>query len=152
MGSLNATITVPVPPERAFAAFTDGIDEWWVREFTWSGPEALDRIGIEPRLGGMAYEIGPDGFRLDWGRVVTWQPPEHLAFTWQIGPDRVPVPDPAHASEVDVRFTAEDGGTRVDLEHRGFERHGPDGEGYREALTAGWNELLARYAAAAKGG
>ncbi|WP_326562101.1 SRPBCC family protein [Micromonospora sp. NBC_01796] len=146
--SLRSTLRVPASPEHAFAVFTGGLADWWVMEYTWSGPTALAAIGFEPRAGGMAYEIGPHGFRADWGRVVLWQPPHRLVFTWQIGPDRVPVPDPANASEVDVRFDPEDDDrTRVEVEHRGFDRHGEAAEGYREALTAGWHELLSRYAA-----
>jgi uncharacterized protein YndB with AHSA1/START domain len=149
--SVRSTLRVPVPAEQAFTAFTGGLADWWVREYTWSGPEALADIGIEPREGGMAYEIGPYGFRADWGRVVAWQPPHRLVVIWQIGPDRAPLPDPAKASEVEVRFTPEDGGrTRVEVEHRDFDRHGAAAEGYREALTAGWQELLSRYATAAR--
>lgn len=137
---------MPVPPAEAFEAFTAGLPDWWVKEYTWSGPRALATIGIEPREGGMAYEIGPHGFRADWGRVVTWQPPRRLVLTWQIGPDRAPVPDPAQASEVEVRFLPQDGdGTRVEVEHRAFDRHGDNAEGYLQALTAGWQELLTRY-------
>jgi uncharacterized protein YndB with AHSA1/START domain len=147
--SVRNVLLVPAPPERAFAVFTAGMQHWWVKEYTWSGPKALAGIGIEPREGGMAYEIGPHGFRADWGRVVTWQPPRRLVFVWQIGPDRAPVPDPDRASEVEVRFDpADDGRTRVDLEHRNFDRHGEAAEGYRAALTAGWQELLSRYASA----
>ncbi|HEX5540670.1 MAG TPA: SRPBCC family protein [Micromonospora sp.] len=148
--SLRTTLYVPATPERAFAAFTGNLAEWWVTEYTWSGPEALAEIGIEPHEGGMAYEIGPHGFRADWGRVVTWQPPRRLIFTWQIGPDRVPVPDPAQASEVEVRFLPEFGQTRVEVLHKRFDRHGEAATGYRRALTAGWRELLARYAQTVK--
>lgn len=146
--SLRTTLRVPAEPERAFAVFTSGLSDWWVKEYTWSGPQALIDIGIEPWANGMAYEIGPHGFRTDWGRVLAWHPPRRLVFTWQIGPDRAPVPDPARASEVEVHFRPDGRGhTRVDVEHRGFDRHGADAEGYREALTAGWHELMSRYAA-----
>jgi uncharacterized protein YndB with AHSA1/START domain len=146
--SVRSTLLVPAPIERAFAVFARRLESWWVKEYTWSGPEALAEIGIEPREGGMAYEIGPHGFRTDWGRVVVWEAPRRLVFTWQIGPDRAPVPDPARASEVEVRFIPDGDHTRVELEHRNFDRHGVAAEGYREALTAGWQELLSRYAAA----
>ncbi|MGI5212382.1 SRPBCC family protein [Plantactinospora sp. CA-290183] len=147
--SVRSTLRVPASADRAFAVFTDRMADWWVKEYTWSGPRSLADIGIEPGIGGMAYEIGPHGFRSDWGRVLDWQPPRRLLFSWQIGPDRVPVPDPEEASEIEVEFTAEaDGGTRVTLEHRDFDRHGEAAEGYREALTAGWHELLTRYATA----
>ncbi|MEV4753737.1 SRPBCC family protein [Micromonospora sp. NPDC049559] len=145
--SVRSRLLVSAPVERAFAVFTNRLDRWWVKEYTWSGPQALADIGIEPREGGMAYEIGPHGFRTDWGRVLAWQPPRRLVFVWQIGPDRAPVPDPAQASEVEVWFTPAGGErTLVELEHRNFDRHGAAAEGYREALTAGWQELLSRYA------
>ncbi|GAB3151087.1 SRPBCC family protein [Micromonospora sonneratiae] len=143
--SLRSTLHVSAPPELAFTVFTSGLAEWWVKEYTWSGPDALADIGIEPRAGGLAYEIGPHGFRCDWGRVLDWQPPARLVFAWQIGPDRAPVPDPARASEVEITFTPEDARTRVEVEHRHFDRHGEAAEGYRQALTAGWQELLSRY-------
>ncbi|NES14409.1 MULTISPECIES: SRPBCC family protein [Micromonospora] len=146
--SLRCRLLAPASAERAFAVFTGSLTDWWVREYTWSGPDALAELGIEPRAGGMLYEIGPYGFRSDFGRVLTWDPPRRLVFTWQIGPDRVPVPDPARASEVEVLFLPEGPDrTRVEVEHRNFDRHGEAAEGYREALTAGWHELLRRYLA-----
>ncbi|MGW1056567.1 SRPBCC family protein [Micromonospora rubida] len=148
--SLRSSLLVPASAERAFAVFTGALTDWWVREYTWSGPAALAKLGVEPRAGGMLYEIGPYGFRSDWGRVLTWDPPRRLVFTWQIGPDRVPVPDPAQASEVEVLFLPEGPErTRVEVEHRHFDRHGEAAEGYRQALTAGWHELLSRYLASA---
>lgn len=146
---VTSRLWVPANADHAFEVFTLRLSDWWVKEYTWSGPDALVDIGIEAGEGGMAYEIGPHGFRADWGRVLVWQPPHRLVLTWQIGADRAPVPDPAQASEVEVQFRPEQGGrTRVEVEHRHFDRHGRDAEGYREALTAGWYELLSRYAAA----
>ena len=82
--------------------------------------------------------------------MLVWEPPDRLTFTWQIGPDRVPEPDPRKATEVELHFYHDaEGRTRVDLEQRGFDRHGASGAAYREALAAGWEQLLARYAAAA---
>jgi uncharacterized protein YndB with AHSA1/START domain len=149
--SVRAEVTVPVPVERAFAVFTDGFATWWPAEYTWS-QDVLQTIGIEPVEGGPCFEIGPDGFRCDWGRVLAWEPRERLVFSWQIGPDRVPVPDAAKATEVEVRFTgAGQSGTRVELEHRGFERHGDAGSGYAAGMGSehGWPYILGRYAQAA---
>ncbi|EEP72732.1 hsp90-like protein [Micromonospora sp. ATCC 39149] len=144
--SLRSSLLVPASAERAFAVFTGALTDWWVPEYTWSGPAALAELGVEPHAGGMLYEIGPHGFRADWGRVLIWDPPRRLVFVWQIGPDRVPVPDPAQASEVEVLFLPEGPErTRVEVEHRHFDRHGEAAEGYRQALTAGWYELLSRY-------
>ncbi|MEQ4300804.1 SRPBCC family protein [Plantactinospora sp. B6F1] len=147
--SVRSSFRVPGPADRAFAVFTEGLGDWWVKEYTWSGPQKLAKLGIEPGSGGMLYEIGPHGFRADWGRVLDWQPPRRLVFNWQIGPDRAPVPDPDRASAVEVRFAPQaDGSTLVEVEHRDFDRHGEAAEGYRDALTAGWHELLSRYATA----
>jgi uncharacterized protein YndB with AHSA1/START domain len=145
--SLRVAVAVSVPATAAFDAFIRRIDDWWVREFTWSGRDRVDCIGIEDRLGGMAYEIGPHGFRVDWGRIVAWEPPQRLVLAWQIAPDRVPQPDPSMASEVEVHFHPDRDGTVVDLEHRYFDRYGADGGGYLRAMTEGWHELLDRYAA-----
>ncbi len=146
--ALRHAITVPAPPARAFAVFCD-LGRWWPREYSWS-QDVLEEIVLEPRVDGHATERGPHGFTLDWGRLVAYEPPERLVLLWQIGPDRVPVPDPDRASEVEVRFAAEGDGTRVELEHRAFARHGEGGEAYRDALAApqGWPWMLDRYAAA----
>ena len=143
-------ITVPVPPDRAFATFTEGMTSWWPPEYTWA-QKVLEEIAIEPVEGGRCFERGPHGFTCDWGRVVTCEPPARIAFTWQITPQRVPQPDPAQASLVEVRFLAGEGdGTRVALEHRHFSRHGAGAEGYEAAMSSpqGWPLLLERFAAA----
>ncbi|HEX6686635.1 MAG TPA: SRPBCC family protein [Candidatus Limnocylindrales bacterium] len=145
MGKIALELDISASPERAFEAFTAELRNWWPAEYTWSGRAALADIGIEPGAGGFCFEIGPHGFRCDWGRVLTWDPPRRLVFTWQIGPSREPVPDPRHASEVEVRF--KDG--RIVFEHRGFEKHGPSGDGYRKGLESpeGWPFILDSYRA-----
>jgi uncharacterized protein YndB with AHSA1/START domain len=144
-------LVIPLPLERAFMLFTDDLGTWWPKEYTWSG-EVLEEIGIEGWLDGMCYETGPYGFRCDWGRVLAWEPPNRLVFTWQISPNREPVPDPRKASEVELRFASQDDNvTRVDFEHRNFERHGPGAQSYRDALNAedGWPLILDGYVRAA---
>ncbi|MPY95139.1 MAG: ATPase [Acidimicrobiia bacterium] len=142
---LQAAVALPVPPAQAFSQFTGRFALWWPAEFSWSGADLLEDIGIEDGEGGFLYERGPHGFRLDWGRVLEWQPPHRLRFTWQIGPDRVPVPDPAHASEVDVAFVAEPGGgTRVEVRHGCWERHGEGAATYREQFAHAWPYALGR--------
>jgi uncharacterized protein YndB with AHSA1/START domain len=146
---IRQQLTVDVTPADAFAAFTDGMNAWWPRELSWSD-RLLERIGIEPRSGGFCYEIASGGMRLDWGRVSAWEPPHRVAFSWQIGPDRVPEVSPARASQVEVRFEP-DGVERtlVTLIHDGWERHGEGGAAYRESMTSsdGWARILASYAA-----
>jgi uncharacterized protein YndB with AHSA1/START domain len=147
-GAFRHSLTVPGPPERAFVAFAEGFSAWWPREYTWS-QESLDTIAIEPRAGGRCFERGPEGFQCDWGRVLAWEPPHRIVFTWQIGPSREPVPNPAKAGEVEVSFRAAGGAdTRVELEHRGFARHGEAGAGYREMMGSpqGWPLILDRFA------
>jgi uncharacterized protein YndB with AHSA1/START domain len=148
--TIRRAVTVQAPVERSFAAFTAELASWWPREYTWAN-ETLEAIGIEPREGGHCFELGPGGFHCDWGTVLTWDPPNRLVFAWQIAPSRAPEPNPAKASEVEVRFAPEGPlATRVQLEHRGFARHGDDGEAYRHALDSpqGWTMMLDRYATA----
>lgn len=148
--AVRRSVTVPVPPDRAFTTFTDGMATWWPREYTWSR-RTLETIGVEPRVGGHCYEIGPGGFHSDWGTVLAWEPPRRLVLAWQISPTRAPEPDPDRTSEVEVTFEP-DGleATRVEVEHRGFRRHGKGGDDYRAGLAApeGWTLMLERYAAA----
>lgn len=145
---IRREVSVPAPPALAFAHFVQEIDAWWPRAYTWAG-ERLANIVIEAREDGRCYETGPHGFRLDWGRVTHYEPPQRLIFTWQIGFDRVPLPDPAQAGEVEVRFAPSRAGqwTAVVLEHRGFAAYA-NGAAYRAALAGrdGWTHILARYA------
>lgn len=144
---IRLSMTVPASPDHAFAIFTKGLVSWWPAEYTWS-QEVLEILAIEPGQGGHCFEQGPHGFRCDWGRVLVWEPPHRLVFTWQISPKREPEPNPARASEVEVRFVAEGPShTRVEFEHRHFDRHGEGGVEYRAALGSpqGWSYILDRY-------
>ena len=144
---IRQAVTVPVPADQAFTTFAD-LARWWPHEYTWAA-NTLEDIGIEPHEGGHCYERGPNGFTCHWGTVLTWEPPTRLAFAWQISPDRVPEPDPAKASEVEVRFDPNGtDGTRVALEHRAFARHGDAGDAYRQGMASpqGWPLILDRYA------
>jgi uncharacterized protein YndB with AHSA1/START domain len=145
---IREAVTVPVPVDQAFAAFAD-LARWWPRQYTWAA-DTLEDIGIEPREGGLCYERGPHGFTCHWGRILAWEPPTRLVITWQIAPDRVPEPNPAKASEVEVRFhPAEPSGARVELEHRALARHGDGADAYRQGMAspAGRPHILGRYAA-----
>lgn len=151
--SIRITRTVPAPANRAFELFTDDLSTWWPAEYTWA-QETLETIAIEPEEGGRCFERGPHGFECDWGRVLTWDPPRRLVFTWQISPERVPEPNPNRTSEIEVRFEEEGPSTtRVAFEHRGFARHGDGGAGYRAAMASsqGWPYILDRYVAAVRG-
>jgi uncharacterized protein YndB with AHSA1/START domain len=151
MEPVRASVTVRAPRERAFDLFTVGLGVWWPREFSWS-QDKLEEIGLEPREDGFAYERGPYGFTVHWGRVTEWEPPDRLVFLWQIAGDRTPQPDPEKASEVEVRFAEQDGGTRVDVEHGAWERHGDGAREYRDGFeqAGAWPLALERFAAAAE--
>lgn len=145
---LQRSVEIPMAPEHAFTRFTREMGLWWPVEYTWTG-QALEGIGIEPGAGGAAYERGPAGNTLIWGRVLAWEPPRRLVLAWLISPNREVIADPADASEIEVRFEpAGPARTRVSVEHRGFERHGPEGAAYRAAMATpeGWDRILNAYA------
>ena len=145
--AISLKFLVSVTPESAFHMFTEDFARWYPSEYSWS-QEVLESIGIEPGEGGHCYETGPFGFRLDWGRVLVWDPPHRLVFTWQIGADRQPVPDPAMAGEVDIRFLPEgQAQARVQFEHRGFDRYHGDSAIYQSMMASdqGWPYILGRF-------
>lgn len=147
--AIRHSVTVPAGAERAFAVFTERMAEWWPRAYTWS-EAALEHVGMEPRTGGRWYERDAAGTERVWGTVRAWDPPHGVVLSWGIAPDRAPEPDPAHASEIEVRFRPGDGGTSVELEHREFARHGEDvAADYRAGMDspAGWPTILACFAA-----
>jgi uncharacterized protein YndB with AHSA1/START domain len=147
---VRAEVAVPCSPAEAFALFALRIGSWWPNEFTWS-QDSLELFGLEPRAGGACFEVGPFGFRCDWGRVLAWKPPHELRFSWQISPERTPEPNPSKASEVLVRIEPNGRqGSRVLLEHGDFERHGAAADEYRVGMEKGWGYLLDCYAAMAR--
>jgi uncharacterized protein YndB with AHSA1/START domain len=143
------SVTVEATVEEAFALFTAGFDSWWPRTHH-IGKLPMQKGIIEERAGGRCYTIQTDGSECDWGRVLAWEPPVRLVIAWQITHEWGYEPDLAKSSEVEIRFTAEPGGrTRVDLDHRHFERHGAGAASMRTAVGSegGWGSLLQMYAA-----
>jgi uncharacterized protein YndB with AHSA1/START domain len=146
---VRQSITVEAPVERAFTVFTEGFDSWWPREHH-IGSADMQRAIMEAEQGGRWYEQGVDGSECGWGQVLVWEPPHRLVLAWQISAEWQYEPDLARSSEIEVRFTAETPSrTRVELEHRGFERHGPGAAGIRTSVSGegGWPDLMTRYAA-----
>ena len=145
---IQQTFTVPVSAKQAFTSFTAELSKWWPAEYTWS-QDVLETIGIEPQVNGRCFERGPHSFECDWGRVLVWEPPHQLQFTWQISPRREPVPNPAQASKITVRFEemAEDATTKITVTHSHFDRHGEGWQDYRSALADqyGWPYILDCY-------
>ena len=146
---VRRSVTVKTGVEHAFRVFTEGFDTWWPRSHH-IGTSPMKRGVIEPFVGGRLYSEQVDGTDCPWGQVTTWDPPRRFVFAWQITHEWGFEPDLARASEVEVQFTPQpDGSTRVDLEHRHFDRMGPGGGEMRTAVgndEGGWGGLLKIFA------
>ena len=136
---VRRAVTVERPLEDAFRVFTEGLGTWWPVATHSIGKDAVETVVMESRAGGRLYERTADGAESDWGRMLVWEPPRRVAFEWRIT---------GTPTEVEVRFTPEGDRTRVDLEHRGFERL-EDGAARRESYNNGWVTVLEQYAAEA---
>lgn len=146
---IRQSINVRADLERTFRVFTAEFDSWWPRGHH-IGKSPMKRAVIEGRVGGRCYSEQVDGTECDWGTVLEWEPPHRYVMAWQITPQWAYEPDLSKASEVEVRFTAEPGGsTRIDLEHRHFSRHGAGGDAMRAGVSGpeGWGGLLKIFSA-----
>jgi uncharacterized protein YndB with AHSA1/START domain len=143
-------VTVPLPADRAFTLFTKGFNSWWPGHHI--GTAELAEAVLEPRAGGRYYERGVDGSECEWGTVLACDPPRRIVVAWQItaqGDAWVYDPDLSRASEFEVTFREEpDGQTRVQLEHRNIDRHGPGAPGIHRGVAGpgGWPGILDNYA------
>jgi uncharacterized protein YndB with AHSA1/START domain len=144
---VRKSVVVEASPPQAFAVFTSGINRWWPKSHG-IGATPIRESVIEPFVGGRWYTHHEDGNDIVIGHVRVWEPAERLVISWEISAEWKPDPRPALTSEIEVRFTAEAGGrTRVDLEHRNFERLGAAaGEKMRKDVDGGWVHLLDLYA------
>lgn len=138
---VRKSIRVKASQQHAFEVFTSGLGRWWPRTHT-IGKPPMQRAVMEPRLGGRWYELSEDGSEADVGKILVWEPPHRFVMSWDL--NSAWKPDSAVGSEVEVRFVA-DGpdATVVELEHRNFERLGPEGgESMRKDVDGGWPGLL----------
>jgi uncharacterized protein YndB with AHSA1/START domain len=143
---IRKQLTVNAAQDKAFEVFTEGMGRWWNPEYQ-IGTEPFATTVLEPRQDGRWYERGEAGGECDWGRVLVWDPPERVVLVWQISHEWQF--DPNLHTEVDVRFVAEGPSrTRVELEHRGLEAFGDQGETMRGVFDSpsGWSGLLERFA------
>jgi uncharacterized protein YndB with AHSA1/START domain len=137
--AIRKSVAVGARPEKAFDAFTAEMGTWWPLASKSVGMEEAETVIVEPGVGGRIYERSRSGEEHLWGKVLVWEPPSRLVFSWH--PGRAA----ETSQEVDVRFTAVEDGTLVKLEHRGWERLvGPGGE-IPGHFDAGWDEALASY-------
>jgi hypothetical protein len=140
---VTKTVTVKCSPEDAFRIFTAEIATWWPLEtHSIYGAKATTAI-LEGRVGGRLYEVSEDGEEGVWGTVIVWEPPHRFACEWRLPPGS-PV-----ATDLEVRFLPDGDGTRVELEHRGWERHGDRAAELRGRYVPGWDFILGRYVAVA---
>ena len=144
---IRKSIVVNTGVERAFALFIDQFDAIKPREHNLLSVPIAETV-FEPRAGGRVYDVGVDGSRCEWSRVLAYEPPSRVVISWDIGPTWQLEADPAKTSEVEVRFIAEsDDRTRVELEHRHLDRHGEGWQAVADGVDgdAGWPLYLRRY-------
>ncbi|HLF59874.1 MAG TPA: SRPBCC domain-containing protein [Acidimicrobiia bacterium] len=139
------TVEVSIAPEGAFDMFTRRMGEWWPFLSHSIAEERAVGVRFEEWYGGKVLELVDDGTEWEWAEVMAWEPPHRLVLAWH------PTPEPTVSTEVEVRFSAIDGGTRVELEHRGWERLGEVAMTARVDYDQGWLPVLSLYQAAANG-
>ncbi len=147
--SVRQQIVVEAPIERAFRVFTADFGSFKPREHNLLDVEIAETV-FEPRVGGHLYDRGVDGSECRWARVLAYEPPHRVVFSWDISPRWRVETDLEKTSEVEVRFAAEGPDrTRIELEHRGLERHGDGWESVRDGVASpgGWPLYMGRYAA-----
>lgn len=148
---VQVSVFVDRSPKDTFRIFTEEIGSWWplqtysVATDTFEGKVRATTVIFEGRVGGRIYERISDGREADWGTVARWEPPHRVVFSWK------PNLKPAPHTEVEVCFTQEGSGTRVELEHRAWERFGEAGFENRRGYEAGWPGVLERFAKHAQG-
>ncbi len=140
--AVRKSVTVTAPVERAFRIFTDELGSWWPFQGHSLSDAEVETAILEGRVGGRLFERSRDGRELLWGTIVAWEPPHRFATTWHPGRDE------ATAQELEVRFHAEGDRTRVEVEHRGWERLGDEMPEVIRSYEEGWDRIGKRYAAA----
>jgi len=135
--SIQKSVVVPLPIEKAFRLFTDGISGWWPFESHSIEGDRVEAVVFDTDAARL-YERTPDGTKHDWADIAAWEPPARFLLNWRVNPESA-------ATEVEVRFTAEGEATRVELEHRGWDRARV---GERSSYDGGWDYVLGKYVAA----
>ena len=141
-------IVIDAPIERAFSVFTERFGDFKPPEHNLLALPIAETV-FEPRIGGNIVDRAADGTECRWARILAYDPPDRVVFSWDISPQWRVETDPEQTSEVEVRFVAETPDrTRLELEHRHLDRHGPGWESVRDGVAgdAGWPLYLARYA------
>jgi DNA-binding transcriptional ArsR family regulator len=146
--TVRTQIVVEASIEHAFAVFTERFGDFKPPEHNILGVELVETV-FEPRVGGHIYDRAVDGSECRWARVLAYEPPHRVMFSWDLDPRWQVESNPDRASEVEVRFIAETAQrTRVELEHRHIERHGEGWQGVSDGVggEGGWPLYLQRFA------
>ena len=134
---IRKTRVVPLTVAEAFELFTVRLGDWWPMTTHSISGSAEAGVRFEGRIGGRVVEVSPSGAEWSWAEVTAWDSPHRFVLSWH------PHPAPVAASVLEVRFSADEAGCRIDLEHRGWEAFGfEDGTRHREAYDPGWDEVL----------
>jgi len=150
--TVRRQIVVDAPIERAFTVFTGRFGDFKPPEHNLLGAPLVETV-FEARVGGSIIDRAADGRECRWARILVFEPPHRVVFSWDISPQWAIETDPARTSEVEVRFWPESPArTRVELEHRHLDRHGPGWEAVSDGVAgpAGWPLYLDRYTALIK--
>jgi uncharacterized protein YndB with AHSA1/START domain len=143
---IRKSIEVAVPVETAFRVFTEQAGSWWPLATKSVGHEEAEDLVFEPRAGGRVHERLRSGEEHKWGEILAWEPPERLIFTWHPGREQ------ETSQEVEIRFSPSGEGTRLELEHRRWERLVATADEIPEHYGSGWDEVLERFEEATAGG
>jgi uncharacterized protein YndB with AHSA1/START domain len=138
---VRKTVTVDCAVEEAFRIFTADAMSWWPVDTHSIHGTAVKEVIFEPDVRGEVYEVAESGERGHWATVLEWEPPNRLVLAWNI------LERAGELTEVEVRFLPEDGGTRVELEHRGWENVEVEAVEKRANYDTGWDFVLGSYAA-----
>jgi len=133
---LHKSVKVACDVDHAFRVFTDRIATWWPLASHSVGQADAEKVALEARVGGRLYETVAGGEEHTWGTVTRWDPPRGLAFTWHPGRE------PDSAQQIEVTFSAEGGGARVDLVHSGWDILGEKAAETRRGYDTGWDLVL----------
>src|SRR5262245_15321077 len=134
---VRKAVTVDCSVEEAFRIFTADAGSWWPVE-SHSLHQRVSEIVFEPHPGGAVYEVSENGERGHWATVLDWDPPNRLVLAWEVSPG-------VTGTEVEVRFLSADSQTRVELEHRGWERVAEQDPEKRDNYDSGWEFVLGKY-------
>jgi uncharacterized protein YndB with AHSA1/START domain len=141
---VEKSVTVSVPVERAFEVFTAEIGTWWPLRTHAVDTERSETVVMEGRVGGRLFERTPTGEEHVWGTLVAWEPPNRIVYSWHPGRGE------ETAQEVEITFSPEAEGTRVDIRHYGWEKLGDRLEETVASYNEGWDKVIAVYARAAE--